>query len=79
MTFTNLYKITYKQKWQLNAQRSTLCFKMLLLNIKNLTMRPRRGNLKLPEFTGVGLSLMKTSVLISTLIQGEGKTTFTNR
>lgn len=42
MTFTNLYKITFKQKWQLNAQRSTLCFKMLLLNIKNLTTEAQK-------------------------------------
>lgn len=42
MTFTNLYKITVKQKWQLNAQRSTLCFKMLLLNIKNLTTEAQK-------------------------------------
>lgn len=42
MTFTNLYKITVKQKWQLNAQRSTLRFTMLLLNIKNLTTEAQK-------------------------------------
>lgn len=43
MTFTNFYKITFKQKWQLNTQRSTLCFKMLLLNIKNLTTEAQKS------------------------------------
>lgn len=73
MTFTNLYKITFKQKWQLNAQRSTLCFKMLLLNIKNLTTEAQKRESQTFRFTGVGLSLMKTSVLISTLTQAGGK------
>lgn len=43
------------------------------LILKTKPLRPRRGNLELSEFTGVGLSLMKTSVLIPTLIQAGGK------
>lgn len=42
MTFTNLYRIPVKQKWQLNAQRATSCFKTLLLHIKHLTAEAQK-------------------------------------
>jgi hypothetical protein len=51
---------------------------MLLLNIKNVTTSAQKRESQTFRFTGVGLSLMKTSVLILTLIQAEGKTTFTD-
>lgn len=73
MTFTNLYKITVKQKWQLNAWRSTLCFSMLLLNIKTLTTKAQQRESQTFRLTGVGPSLMKTSVLILTSTQAGGK------
>lgn len=72
MTFTNLYKITVKQKWQLNAWRSTLCFRMLLLKTKTLTTKAQRRDAQTFRLTGVGASLMKTSVLIATSTQARG-------
>lgn len=76
MTFTNLYKITVKQKWQLNAGRSTLCFRMLLLNMKTLTTKAQRRDAQTFSLTGVGPSLMKTSVLILTSTQAGGRSSF---
>lgn len=72
MTFTNLYKITVKQKWQLNAWRTTLCFMMQLLNIKTLTTKAQQRESQTFRLTGVGPSLMKTSVLILTCTQAGG-------
>lgn len=76
MTFTNLYKITVKQKWQLNAWRSALCFRMLLLRMKTLTTKAQRRDAPTFRLTGVGPSLMKTSVLIPTSTQAGGRGSF---
>lgn len=78
MTFTNLYKITVKQKWQLNAWRPTSCFMMLPLNIKALTTEAQRRESQTFRLTGVGPSLMKTSVLILTCTQAVGRAASTD-
>lgn len=78
MTFTDLYKITLKQKCQLNAWRSTLDFMMLLLNIKTLTTKAQQREPQTFRLTGVGPSLMKTSVLILTCTQAGGRAASTD-
>lgn len=78
MTFTNLYKITVKQKWQLNARRTTLRFMMQLLNIKTLTTKAQQRESQTSRLTGGGPSLMKTSVLILTCTQAGGRAASTD-